>query len=130
MLNPSVADGTRDDPTLTRCQRFARSWGCAAVRVLNVYAYRATDPRQLWQVPDPVGPDNDQHLGTAAASDLVVAAWGTLAKPSRVQHVLSLPGFQRLTALGVTQAGHPRHPLYLPATARPVPWQPGSTPKA
>jgi hypothetical protein len=30
--------------------------------MLNLFAYRATDPRVLRTVADPVGPDNDRHL--------------------------------------------------------------------
>jgi len=126
LLNPSTADAHCDDPTLRRCRAFARSWGYAEMRLLNLYAYRATDPRELWRTPDPVGPDNDRHLATAGANGLVVAAWGALARPDRVRQVLALPGFHRLAALGVTKTGSPRHPLYLPADTRPEPWRPAT----
>lgn len=129
MLNPSTADATADDPTIRRCMAFARAWGLAGLRVVNLYALRATDPRQLWKVDtaQAVGPDNNACLLAAAteAEDTgspLVAAWGANAKPGRVAEVLALPGMDRMQALGVTKDGHPRHPLYLPATAQLAPW--------
>lgn len=125
MLNPSSADASRDDPTSVRCCRFAAAAGFGAMLVVNLYAYRATDPRELAVVPDPVGPDNHAHLVAAAArGDLVVAGWGIRARPERVRQVLALPGFQQVSALGITRAGHPRHPLYVPASAQLRPWPP------
>jgi hypothetical protein len=132
MLNPSTADSEVDDNTIRRDIGFARSWGCAGMRALNLYAYRSTSPRVLWTVPDPVGPENDAHLTRAAqrAQDRgwpLVAAWGANARPDRVAAVLALPGMTALQALGVTKDGAPRHPLYLPGNATLSPWPPPNT---
>lgn len=122
-LNPSTADGTTDDPTIRRIRGFAKAWGYGAFVVANLYAYRATDPRELWKAADPVGPDNDHHLKLAAADcDLVVAAWGANARPDRIAEVLGLHGMGRLAALAVTKDGQPRHPLYLRGDLTPQSW--------
>ena len=46
-LNPSTADETQDDPTIRRCVGFARQWGYGGLYMLNLFAYRATDPSEL-----------------------------------------------------------------------------------
>ena len=102
---------------------FARAWCYAGLSIVNLYAYRATNPAELWRTSDPVGPDNDTYLRTAGVSgDLLVAAWGGNAKRQRVQEVVSLPGFERINYLRLTQAGQPSHPLYLPKDLTPTPW--------
>jgi hypothetical protein len=97
--------------------------------VVNVYAFRATQPADLWRAADPVGPENDLQLEyqaelAAEANLRPIAAWGTNAKPHRVERVRSI--FDRrgvkLRALRITKDGHPSHPLYLPANALPIPW--------
>lgn len=126
MLNPSTADATEDDPTIRRCVSFAKREGCSALQVVNLFAYRATDPRELKRVADPVGPDNDAWLSRALGTPaLRIAAWGAHGRPDRVVVVKSfaVPG---LHALGVTKDGHPRHPLYLRADAPLVTWPAGS----
>lgn len=130
MLNPSTADATVDDPTIRRCVGFAHAWGCGRLIVGNLYALRATDPQALWNAVDPVGPDNDATLTRllAQADGPLVAAWGGNARADRVEALLALPGAERLACLGVTKAGAPRHPLYLPATAPLQPWPPRPTP--
>lgn len=121
MLNPSTADANVDDPTIRRCVGFAKRWRYGGLRVVNLYAYRATRPATLFRADDPVGPDNDDHLKSAFAdSNLVVAAWGGHAVVERVRQVLSFAPV--LTALAVTRSGQPAHPLYLPATATPKRW--------
>ena len=123
MLNPSTADAHADDPTLRRCIGFARHWGLGGLNVVNVYAFRATSPAALWKVSDPVGPENNRFLEEAAASgEVLVAAWGAHAKQERVQEVLAIPGFERLTCLRTTKHGYPSHPLYLPKELSPAPW--------
>lgn len=138
MLNPSTADAHADDPTIRRCVNYARAWGYGGIWVVNLYAWRATDPRDLRTADDPVGPDNNAWLtwaartttpttataattATTATGAPIVAAWGAHADPERVRTVLGLTGMHRLTALAFTKSGQPRHPLYLPGHLTPVP---------
>ena len=128
MLNPSTADGEQDDPTIRRCIGFARAWGFERLKVVNLYAYRATDPRDLWAVdPYPpyvtqIGPENDCTISKViGGSDLVVCAWGAGSRsPSREGQVLDLIGAPH--CLGLTKYGAPRHPLYVKADALPQPF--------
>lgn len=123
MLNPSTADEHTEDPTLRRCMRFAQEWGFGGVRLVNLYALRATNPHDLWRAVDPVGPENNRYLSEAAAqAGTLVAAWGIHAKANRVAEVRALPGFETLTSLRTTRDGHPGHPLYLPKSLTPSPW--------
>lgn len=124
MLNPSTADQYQLDPTVTRCLHYARRWGFGAFIVTNLFAYRSTDPKALYTLDDPVGTENDAYLWKAAAqASLRVVAWGTHgALKGRHEAVLALLADYPLTALGLTQAGFPKHPLYLRGDAVPVPY--------
>ncbi len=124
MLNPSTADADQDDPTIRRCIGFARRWGYDGLIVTNLYAYRATKPKVLRTVADPVGPDNDTHLLACSLDRPVVAAWGANADPARVAAVLELlPG--DIYTLGLTKDGQPRHPLYVRADTDVTLYRPG-----
>lgn len=125
MLNPSTADAVQDDPTIRRCIRFARAWGYSDLLVTNLFALRATDPRQLRTHPAPVGPENDDWLSRAAKSaTVVVCAWGNHGKlGGRAAEVSAL--FEQtctgpLLCLGATKLGEPRHPLYVSRTRVPT----------
>jgi hypothetical protein len=116
MLNPSTADASVDDATIRRCMGFAFREHYSGIEVMNLYAYRATDPRELRACLDPVGPDNDGHLiDTLSRHQLVVVAWGTHAKRSRVEAIRFLleGSGVAVKCLGRTKDGHPKHPLYL-----------------
>ncbi|PWU30679.1 hypothetical protein DK254_00030 [Pseudomonas sp. RW407] len=129
MLNPSTADATLDDPTIRRCIGFATAWDCAGLAVANLYAYRATDPRELWRCADPVGPENDRHLAALAAEyGDIVCAWGSHARPERVAAVVNLlqAAGARLWCLGANQDGSPKHPLYIKRDQPLVEWQPSA----
>lgn len=126
MLNPSTADEVNDDPTIRRVLGFSESWGCTHIDVVNLYALRATNPKELFAHLDPVGPENDEWIKEAAAgAELIVAAWGAhkMASGDRVQKVWNCAG-RNLWCLGVTKSGAPRHPLYLPATTQLQGWMP------
>lgn len=128
MLNPSTADERVLDPTLRRCLGYARAWGRGGFHVANLFALRSTDPARLRAVEDPEGPENERHLVEAArASDgLVVCAWGVHGayrnQASRVERLLAPEADLRV--LRLTKAGHPSHPLYLPAHLQPQVWRP------
>ena len=122
-LNPSTADEGANDPTVRRCIAFCKSWGFGGLYMLNLFAFRSTDPKRLKLSLDPVGPDNDRILALyAQASVWVIAAWGTQgALFGRARQVVPLLG-DSLRCLGLTNGGHPRHPLYLPKDTRSVRW--------
>ena len=128
MLNPSTADAETDDPTIRRCRGFARDWGCAGLTVANLYAFRATNPSELWSQDDPVGPDNNEELYALAKEyGDVVCAWGANAKHDRVQEVIRIleGAGARLWCLGTTKSGAPRHPLYVKADQPLIAWPGG-----
>lgn len=115
MLNPSTADGMQDDPTIRRCIGFAKREGCGSLTVVNLFAYRATDPRALLNADNPCGPDNALHIEQAlAGASIAVAAWGSFMWENR-KRLRPLPSFQSdvLWCLGTTKNGEPRHPLYV-----------------
>jgi hypothetical protein len=129
MLNPSTADATKDDPTITRCINFAVSWGFGAITVVNLFALRATDPRQLSVVEDAIGPANESYvLGAMHQSLMTVAAWGASIPRRHAEHVArmraALLAYEQsaVHVLGLTKHGQPRHPLFVPAMTRSVPW--------
>lgn len=127
-LNPSMADESQDDPTIRRCVAFAKAWGYAGLCMTNLFAYRATDPGDMIDSAragiDIIGKDNDHWLRHCAErAGVVVAGWGAQAAwamPGRVAAVRSM--MPRLHYLRLTKDGHPGHPLYLPASLRPVEW--------
>lgn len=117
MLNPSIADGLIDDATIRKCIGFARKWGYGGIWVVNLYALRATDHRELWKVSpaERIGPLNDAWIEQMVqiAGDNVVLAWGAHNRDdnriAEVKHFLH--GHAR--CLGVNMNGSPRHPLML-----------------
>lgn len=130
MLNPSTADETTDDPTIRRCIGFANSWGYRYLEVMNLYAYRATDPKDLASAGWPVGKKNDIALRAGLPeADLIVCAWGGKARRDRVNYFYSLAReagvSNRLHSIGRCNAdGSPPHPLYLKKDLRPVKYCP------
>ncbi|NUH65377.1 DUF1643 domain-containing protein [Sulfitobacter sp. S0837] len=127
MLNPSTATEVQNDPTVERCERRARVLGFGGFRVTNIFAFRATDPRDMRAAADPIGPDNDSTLDEGADwADRIIAAWGVhgahqdrgVAVAARLSQ-----GRKPIYHLGLSKAGHPKHPLYLPYSQEPVPWQ-------
>jgi hypothetical protein len=133
MLNPSTADATKDDPTIRRCAGFARSWNYSALAVVNLFAWRATDPAQLMRAADRgenvVGPDNDYYTQREAMrADLVVLAWGALPPSLQPRSVWVARLIAKPVAiLGLTKrTGHPRHPLYVPGHVTPIEWRDGA----
>lgn len=133
MLNPSTADDTLDDPTVRRCKDFASTWGFKNLTIVNLFAARATDPSALKKIDNAVGPMNDSEIvRQCLAADEVVLAWGAheFAHARGIEVCEMLKAARptiRLMCLGETKEGYPKHPLYIPASARPVPYGgPGS----
>ena len=142
-LNPSRADGQRDDPTLRRLIGFTRQWGYRELLVLNLFARMSPSPAALLRVKDPIGEQNDvilnrwlTHWSRTPGMDLW-CGWGVNgARRGRAQVVLEaiqrllperlryVPDSPHPLMLGRTASGQPRHPLYARRNAclRPFLW--------
>jgi len=114
-LNPSTADETVDDPTVRRCINFAKRWGFGGMYMLNLFGYRATDPKDMKRQHDPVGPGNSAALiQVTGAVPETVACWGSHGSyRERSSKVLDMLPTKFVYHLGVTKGGEPKHPLYL-----------------
>lgn len=126
MLNPSTADAEKDDPTIRRCINFAKSWDCGELIVVNLFAFRATSPKDMTAASDPVGPDNMGYIKRAAEFVIlggydenpgpIVCAWGAngtfMGQDQTVRGWLE-DECREYSALAFTKSGQPRHPLYL-----------------
>lgn len=121
-LNPSTADEVNDDPTIKRCIAFAQAWGYEGLCMTNLFAFRATYPKDMMKADDPVGPDNDQTLrDLSEGAGVVVAAWGVDGTYGG-RHNAVRAMLPNLHYLRLTKDGHPGHPLYLPKILVPIPW--------
>jgi len=128
MLNPSTADAKKDDPTIRRCIGYAQLWGYGGLVVVNLFAYRATDPGEirLMDYNRAVGPDNDAFIKLwTRTCPMVVAAWGAFGrKRNRDLTVMKmLNKYQvKVHCLGLTEGQDPKHPLYLSKDLKPTPY--------
>lgn len=137
-LNPSTANKVKDDNTVRKCRKYARKWGYGGVRMLNLFAYRATDPLGMvrWRAlgKDVVGPANELErllrlTIEGCTVDRIVAAWGSVHTRfglngdfiiDRGREVFGKISPMGLEALQFTKDGHPRHPLYLKDSCDPI----------
>lgn len=115
MLNPSTADALIDDPTIRRVIGLSKSWGFGSVEVVNLFAFRATDPKAMRASWQPIGPMNDTFIKTAAdVCGAFIAAWGASGTHrSRAWEVLRLIEGIPVWCCGMTKGGQPKHPLYV-----------------
>jgi hypothetical protein len=122
-LNPSTADELSLDRTLAAICRYSRRWGFSEVVMLNLFAFRATDPRDLKRAEDPIGPDNDHHLLTEVRKvQRVIACWGGHGRfLGRDRDVSDLLGVS-FGCLLKNRTGTPHHPLYLKSSIKPKPF--------
>lgn len=113
-LNPSTADETHNDATIRKCMRFAERWGYGGLIMLNLFAYRATNPKYMRTASDPVGPNNDNVLMRSCnAAAMIVAAWGNHGYFNcRAKEVIAALSGREIYCFSVTKRGQPVHPLY------------------
>lgn len=123
-LNPSTADEWQDDPTVRRCRNFAEVWNCGGLLMLNIFAFRATDPAVMKKANEPIGPRNTaayliEQLAPCAGPH--IAAWGKHGiHRDRGEYVKGQ--VPRLDCLAVNLDGSPKHPLYLKGDLKPIPF--------
>ena len=121
-LNPSTADERNDDPTIRRCLFYASKWGFGGLIMVNLFAYRATLPKDLKNAKHPVGDDNNQFIINAHnEASRTIVAWGNdgslYNRDIEVLDIISNP-----MCLNKNKTGQPAHPLYQKKEANPKPY--------
>ncbi len=121
-LNPSTADENQLDPTLRRIRDFSASWGYSFFVMLNLFAWRATQPADMRAASDPIGPDNDLWIAHWSAKvDRVMLGWGEHGTHlGRNQQVLAYLDRSKTFCLERNASGQPKHPLYVSKKNKPV----------
>lgn len=127
MLNPSTANEAFNDPTVARCENRTIEMGYSQMIVTNIFAYRATDPKDMRAQTDPIGPENDETIVQCALrADHVICAWGNhgeyMNRGQHVRQILVQNSIHNTYYLKMNKCGEPAHPLYLRADLEPVPW--------
>jgi len=141
-LNPSTADEVQDDPTIRRCRDFAQQWGCGGMVMLNLFAFRATNPEVMKAEEYPIEHDYYANLLTGLVRPIVehnenlpgspngpiVACWGTHGDSHKYhpnfghwvirRFAWVYRGTPALQCLGQNADGTPKHPLYLKKTTQ------------
>ncbi len=119
-LNPSTADETENDPTIIKCIDFAKSWGYGGVYMLNLFGFRATKPKDMFNTDEPIGQDNDKYIEEySKICDKVICAWGNDGSyKNRSKDILSK--IENTYYLKLNQTGEPAHPLYLKGDLIPI----------
>lgn len=132
MLNPSTATNEKLDPTCAGLVSRAKAWGYGAVIVINLFAYRATQPADMKRYAAPIGPHNNHMTAlflqqALADGSPVIAAWGADGK-HRDREAWAVEAARArgitLTAFCVNADGSPHHPLRISHALRPQPWAP------
>lgn len=127
LLNPATGDTDgRPRRTLSRCITWSKAAGATGLVILNLFALRDTNPKNLKRAVDPVGPCNDEVLQVlTGVSARTIAAWGRggrlHGRSRQVGPLLNGP-----LCLGRTMHGEPRHPLLVPGDTQFIPWMPPS----
>ncbi len=120
-LNPSTADFVADDPTIRRVKGFSKAWGFGGIYMLNLFAWRSTDPKVLPTVEDPIGECDKWLLYPTKKIHTVVFAWGSnpaIKIKNRAARVSEM--FPNAICLKKNKDGNPWHPLYVASNTEPI----------
>ena len=145
MLNPYSASATKDDPTIRKCLGFSRQMFANGFDVVNLFAYRATNPLALLGPltrDEAVGPKNDGYILEAAqCADRIIVAWGGRGglhgRDEEVRRLLASTGKplmalrlgkhasvrpERMSHESQVHERFPWHPLWAPYNSVLMPW--------
>ena len=109
--NPSTADAEKDDATIRNLYSLCEYHGFGGFVMVNLYAYRSTNPEFLHIIDNPIGPKNDYYIRKAfAQSNKVIFMWGNIgAFGNRDNDVKSM--IREAYCISETKMGNPRHVL-------------------
>ena len=111
-LNPSTADASDNDPTISHLKNILQHLGYGGLYMTNLFALISSKPDDLRICPDPVA-DNDIWLKEASrVCNDVIYCWGNF--PMAVYRAkIIIRRFPGGKCFGKNKNGSPKHPLAL-----------------
>ena len=127
-INPSTARPDDLDRTVTRVENFALDNGFDGWVMLNVYAQRATNPKDMDKTPNlqlhKENIEQIKNLIKKIPEYQICAGWGTEIERRKylkdlLKDIIETIGHDKnwIHLNQLTKYNHPRHPLYLPSNS-------------
>lgn len=110
-LNPSTANETKNDPTITRLCKFSQRLGYGGFYMTNLFTFVSADPKKLEHQLEMRDRYNYWLLDAAIKCKTKVFCWGAFKTYGRAEEVIQL--FPDAMCFGKNADGSPKHPLYL-----------------
>ncbi len=114
MLNPSVADEKRDDPTIRRLISFTKKFNYGGFLVGNIFTTITPNPKEIDRSKGISDKNFKELFKLINKVDQIVYAWGnTVEEPQLLKELVLNP-----KCFGKNLNGTPKHPLYLPKNSK------------
>ena len=109
MLNPSLADDKKDDPTIRRLIGFTKKFNYGGFLVGNIFTTITPNPKEIDKSLVISDRNLKELLKLINKVDQIVYAWGNnIKEPNILKEVVNNP-----KCFGKNLNGTPKHPLYL-----------------
>jgi hypothetical protein len=129
-LNPSTANETEPDPTIKSVTRLSKNLGYGGFYMMNCFPFVSTDPDALHGYDKEVFSQHQFFLNNQKLKEVsalckdIVFAWGNfdvVKELSRDEELSQM--FPDAKALILNKNGSPRHPLYVSANTKLIPFK-------
>ncbi len=114
MLNPSLADEKKDDPTIRRLINFTKKFDYGGFLVGNIFTIITPNPKELDKSKGMSDKNFEEIIKLVNKVDQIVYAWGSsIEEPQLLKKIVLSP-----KCFGKNLNGTPKHPLYLPSQTK------------
>lgn len=114
MLNPSIADEKKDDPTIRRLISFTKKFNYGGFLVGNIFTEITPNPKEIDRSKEISDKNFKELFKLINKVDQIIYAWGnTVEEPQLLKELVLNP-----KCFGKNLNGTPKHPLYLPKNSK------------
>ena len=114
MLNPSIADEKKDDPTIRRLISFTKKFNYGGFLVGNIFTTITPNPKEIDRSKEISDKNFKELFKLINKVDQIIYAWGnTVEEPQLLKELVLNP-----KCFGKNLNGTPKHPLYLPKNSK------------
>ena len=124
LFNPLTGDSFAKDPTLVRCEQFARSWGCDGVMVVCLFSLATAFMKDI-QLEGASKHNDEVVVQEMKKAKIAVAAWGAFAEAiERGRGMMSRLKLEGVNVMCLqVVGGFVRTPLVVDPGTNPIPYE-------